>query len=169
MGQDEKGSIRMAVNQLQPLLKSMGMARNRFVYGLDRTPDDRLGWSPGGEAKTPLAVAGRLAAFLGFFSHLLETGSMPERPSGPMPVPESRAAAKSAVEAAFRRLEAQIQGLSEGDLARPMPTPWGTSIPALEMLWFVNSITGYWQGQLNYIQTAYGDTDPNMPPDWGQE
>ena len=70
----------MAVSQLQPLLKGIGMARLRFLYGLDRTPDDRLNWSPGGEAKTPLAVAGRLTGFLGFFSHLLETGAMPERP-----------------------------------------------------------------------------------------
>jgi len=73
------------------------------------------------------------------------------------------------VAAAFHRLATLIDGMREGDLARPLPTPWGTQIPALEMLWFVNSITGYWQGQLNYIQTAYGDTDPNTPPGWGQE
>jgi len=30
-------------------------------------------------------------------------------------------------------------------------------------------VTAYWQGQLNYIQTIYGDVDPNMPPGWGQE
>src|SRR5205807_1503100 len=85
----------MAVSQLQPLLKGIGMARLRFLYGLDRTPDDRLNWSPGGEGKTPLAVAGRLSGFLGFFSHLLETGAMPERPAGPPPSPENREAAIS--------------------------------------------------------------------------
>jgi hypothetical protein len=159
----------MASNQVQPVLTSLRMSRNRFLYGLDRTADDRLGWSPGGEAKTPLGVAGRLTLFLGFFSHLLETGSMPERPSGPPPVPENRAAAKSALEAAFRRLESQIEGLREADLTRPLPTPWGTQVPALEMLSYLGGVTGYWQGQLNYIQTAYGDTDPNMPPNWGQE
>ena len=159
----------MAVSQLQPLLKGMGMAERRFLYGLDRTPDDRLNWSPGGEAKTPLAVAGRLTGFLGFFSHLLETGAMPERPASLPPPPENREAAKSAVEAAFRRLETLLTGMREGDLARPLPTPWGTMIPALEMLWWINGITGYWQGQLNYIQTIYGDVDPNMPPGWGQE
>src|SRR5579885_1020303 len=106
----------MANASLQPLLKTLGMSERRFLFGLDRTPDDRLRWSPGGEAKTPLAVAGRLAAFLGFFSHLLETGSMPERPTCPPPSPESREAAKSAVEAAFRRLEAQLNGLREEEL-----------------------------------------------------
>ena len=159
----------MAVSQLQPLLKGMGMAERRFLYGLDRTPDDRLNWSPGGEAKTPLAVAGRLTGFLGFFSHLLETGAMPERPSGPPPSPETREAAKAAVEAAYRRLVTLIEGMREGDLARPLPTPWGTTVPAQEMLGWINGVTAYWQGQLNYIQTIYGDMDPNMPPGWGQE
>jgi hypothetical protein len=37
------------------------------------------------------------------------------------------------------------------------------------MLSYLGGVTGYWQGQLNYIQTAYGDMDPNMPPGWGHE
>jgi hypothetical protein len=30
-------------------------------------------------------------------------------------------------------------------------------------------VIGYFQVQLNYLQLAYGDTDPNMPPNWGRE
>jgi hypothetical protein len=30
------------------------------------------------------------------------------------------------------------------------------------------SVTMYFQGQLNYIQTVYGDLDPNMPEYAGQ-
>src|SRR6266851_2593163 len=133
--------MRMAVSQLQPLLKGMGMAERRFLYGLDRTPDDRLNWSPGGEAKTPLAVAGRLSGFLGFFSHLLETGAMPERPSSLPPPPENREAAKAGIAAAYRRLGMLIEGMSEGDLARPLPTPWGTTVPAQEMLGWISGVT----------------------------
>src|SRR5260370_14518029 len=76
-------SLRMPNAQLQPLLKSLGMAQSRFLYGLDRTPDDRLAWSPGGEGKTPLAVAGRVAGFLRFFTHMLQHHTMPERPYSP--------------------------------------------------------------------------------------
>lgn len=159
----------MANNQLQPLLKAMGMGRNRFLHGLDKTPDDRINWSPSPDAKTPLGVAGRLSAFLEFFSHLLETGAMPERPSSPPPPPANREAAKGAVEAAFRRLGALIERMSEGDLARQVPTPFGTMISAREALGWVPGVISYWQGQLNYIQTIYGDLDPNMPPDWGHE
>jgi hypothetical protein len=56
----------MALASLQPLLKGMAMGERRFLYGLEKTPDDRLKWSPGGEGKTPLDVAGRVAGFLGF-------------------------------------------------------------------------------------------------------
>ena len=159
----------MANASLQPLLKTLGMSEQRFLYGLDRTPDDRLRWSPGGEAKTPLDVAGRVAGFLGFFSHLLETHTMPERPSAPAPSPGSRDEAKAAVSAAYRRLRTLIEGMSEADLAQALPTPWGTMVPAREMLGWIHGVTSYWQGQLNYIQTIYGDMDPNMPPGWGQE
>jgi len=44
------------VPELQPLENWITMSRSRFVYGLDRVPDDRLNWSPGGEARTPLAL-----------------------------------------------------------------------------------------------------------------
>jgi hypothetical protein len=159
----------MAMESLQPLLKAMGMSERRFLYGLDRTPDDRLKWSQGGEAKTPLDVAGRVVGFLGFFSHLLESQTLPERPSSPPPSPGNREEAKAAVGAAYARLRALIERLTEADLDKAVPTPWGTTMPAREMLRAINGVTGYWQGQLNYIQTIYGDMDPNMPPGWGHE
>lgn len=43
----------MAIPQLQPLFKIIAMSQSRFLHGLDRTPNDRLGWSPGGGAPTP--------------------------------------------------------------------------------------------------------------------
>jgi len=159
----------MAIATVQPLLKTLQMAERRFLYGLDQTPDDRLKWSPGGEGKTPLDVAGRVSGFLGFMTHMLQKQTMPERPSGPAPSPASREEAKTAVAAAYQQMRSQIEGLSEADLAQPIPTPWGSSVPAIEILWWINGIAGYWQGQLNYIQTTYGDMEPNMPPGWGHE
>jgi hypothetical protein len=159
----------MALTQLQPLLKGMEMGERRFLFGLEKTSDDRLKWSPGGEGKTPLDVAGRLSGFLGFFTHMLQNGGMPERPAGPAPSPGSRQEATSGIEAAFRQLRTQIEGMSESDLAQSLPTPWGSTITAGEMLGWVPGVTSYWQGQLNYIQTCYGDMDPNMPPGWGHD
>ena len=124
----------MAIASLQSLLKGMEMGQRRFLYGLEKTPDDRLKWSPGGEGKTPLDVTGRVSGFLGFFTHMLQNHTMPERPSGPAPSPGSREEAKASVEAAFRQLRAHIEGMTESDLAQTLPTPWGTTVSIFQAL-----------------------------------
>jgi hypothetical protein len=162
-------SLFMAIAPLQPVLKTMAMSERRFLYGLDKTPDDRLSWSPGGEGKTPLDVAGRVTGFVEFFTHMLQNHTMPERPSGPAPSPGSREEAKASITAALQQLRAHIERMTESDLTQSLPTPWGTAVTASEMLGWIGGVMGYWQGQLNYIQTIYGDVDPNMPPGWGHE
>ena len=52
------------------------MGRSRFLYGLERTPDDRLNWSPGGAARSPLQQADRAAQFLTFVSYWLKNRAM---------------------------------------------------------------------------------------------
>jgi hypothetical protein len=158
----------MAIATLQPLLKTVSMSRSRFLYGLDRTPDDRLNWSPGGEAKTPLQLAGKTAAFLGFISHVLQNRAMPENRGSQPPPPTGREEAKATLQSAFDQLAAAVESLKEGDLQQSVPMPWGETSIA-EMLWSVNTVIGYHQGQLNYLQLAYGDTDPNIPPEWGHQ
>jgi hypothetical protein len=157
----------MALPQLQHLSKLITMSRNRFLYGLEQTPDDRLGWCPGGGAQTPLGIAGKAAGLAHVLTHLIEHQAFPERPATPPPPPADRAAARAAVEASFTRLQDRIASLSETDLHTPIPSPWGAMIPLAEMLWWTASAIGYMQGQLNYAQTAYGDMNPNIPPEWG--
>jgi hypothetical protein len=100
---------------------------------------------------------------------MLKNHAMPERPSGPAPSPGSREEANASVESAFRELRAHIESMTASDLAQTLPTPWGTTTSAGEMLGWISGVTAYWQGQLNYIQTCYGDVDPNMPPGWGHD
>ena len=159
----------MSHEPVTSFLKGLAMGRNRFLYGLHVTPDDRLTWSPGGNAYTPLQLAGRLEGFLGFIGHLVKTGAMPET-RGELPVPPaSREEAKARLGAAFDRLRAAALELSEADLARMVPTPWGEPIPARAMLTGANQVVSYFQGQLNYLQLIYGDTNANIPPNWGRE
>jgi DinB family protein len=156
----------MSIPQVQPVLKTIERSRSRFLYGLDRVPEDRLEWSPGGAAKNPLQLAGKTAAFVQFVAQLLQTRAMPDRSGGLPPAPTSREEARAAVDAGFRRLTGVISGLSESDLELPVPMPWKESPPLGEVLYFLPTILGYFQGQLNYLQLAYGDEDPNIPPDW---
>jgi hypothetical protein len=165
----ERKEIAVPHEQVKPVLKALAMGRNRFLFGLDATPDDRLSWSPGGSAYTPLQLAGRVAGFLDFLGEMLRTGVMPDRSGGPPPPPATREEAKDRVAGAFDRMQAMLQGFTEVDLARPVPTPWGEPTPAALLLSVPASVVSYFQGQLNYLQLIYGDTNANMPPNWGKE
>jgi hypothetical protein len=158
----------MANPQVQNVLKGVAMGQSRFIYGLSRVPDDRLNWSPGGAAKTPLQLAGKTAAFIGFFTTLLETRQRPAVEGGWPPPPQSREEATAKLEEAFGGVRRAIAGLSEADLAQIVPTPMGEA-PIREVIAWLGGVIAYHQGQLNYLQMAYGDEDPNMPPNWGKE
>jgi hypothetical protein len=156
----------MAIPEISPATGQLKMAKARFLFGLDRTPDDRLTWSPGASAKTPLQLAAKLEGFLSFMAHLIQHRAMPERRGDPPPDPTNREEAKQRVAAAFGRLNDVLNGLQAADLEQPVPVPWGTS-SLRDIVWGVGGVIAYHQGQLNYCQLAYGDEDPNIPPGWG--
>lgn len=157
----------MAVKQAEDFIGAMTMIRDRFTYGLKCTPDDRLQWTPGGSAKNALEIAGKLAGFLGFISAGIATGALPDMAGRtPPPPPPTRDAATTAVEGAFGTIIDAARGLSEADLAKSVPAPWGAQMTIAQWLNAAQGVCGYFQGQLNYLQLCYGDEDPNMPPSW---
>ena len=158
----------MAIPEVTPAIQGLKMAESRFLYGLDRTADDRLDWSPGGAAKTPLQLAGKLEGFLGFLTYMLQNHAMPERRGELPPTPATREEAKQRVAAGFARINDVLQGLQPADLDQPVPAPWGES-SVRQLVGGLGGVVAYHQGQLNYCQLAYGDEDPNIPPNWGRE
>src|SRR5438874_6693007 len=112
------------------LLRMVELSRQRFLHGLDCVPDERLDWSPGEAAGSPLRLAGRLAALLEHRSRILESqpGVPAERPTPE--VPATREEARRLVDAAFARFGALAEGLSDADLERPVVAPWGAEVPA---------------------------------------
>jgi hypothetical protein len=155
----------MALPEIQPLLNGLRMARSRFLFGIERVPDDRLTFNPGGAAKSPLELAGKLAGFLSFIT-LMTQGQMPDRSGGAPPPPATREEAMAALEGAFEGLRSMLEGLTAADLDRMIQMPWGTQMSQRQWLYGIPAVIGYFQGQLNYVQLIYGDEDPNMPPDW---
>jgi hypothetical protein len=159
---DFKGDVMLA--QLEPLSRALEFARHRFTYGVSRVPEDRLNWSVGGSANTPLTVAAKAAGMIGFLGGALAARSMPER-RGPAAPPASADEAIAAVNASFNTLQDALAGLTEADLALTLPAPWGGDMALPDWIAFGNQVIGYWQGQLNLIQLAYGDEEANLPPD----
>ncbi len=152
----------MAIEYVQPLLRALHLGHSRFTYGLTRTPDDRLTWTPGGAAKTPLQLAGKMAAFYSFFTSALRGEQ--RRREIPEP-PASREEAIARLDTAYQDFRAAIEGLTEADLEGRRTPPWG-ECSVRELVWWFHGALSYHQGQLNYVQLAYGDEDPNIPPEW---
>jgi hypothetical protein len=148
------------------MIKNIGLARDRFVFGLEQVPEDRLTFKPSETSASPLEVAGKMAGFTAFLGQFIAEGTMPDRSGGPKPAPASREAALEAVNGGFAGMVERLGALSDEDLNRSLTMPWGTVTSARDMLWGVPAVVGYWQGQLNYLQTVYGDMEPNIPPSW---
>jgi hypothetical protein len=154
--------------QLEPLSRALTFAQERFVYGLQQVPADRLDWNVGGSANSPLKIAGKAAGMLGFIAAAVQARSMPERPSGGFPAPpETAEAAIQAVNGSYQALQSAIASLTEEDLPKKLRAPWGQELALSDWIAFTNQVAGYWQGQLNLTQLAYGDEKPNIPPQFG--
>ncbi len=142
------------------------MSRSRFLFGLDRTPDDRLTWAPADGVRTPLQTADGVALTLSYISQMLTGAARPgARPDAPPPS-ANREEAKARLASGFDRVHTALSGLSAADLSRTIIPPWRRETPLADMIAFLPGVIGYYQGQLNYIQLCYGDNDPNIPADW---
>src|SRR5262249_24741779 len=96
---------------------------------------------------------------------IIVTKGLPSREGGQGALPTSRAAVNGALTNAFDALDAAIDGTKAEDLSHPIPTtqvPGGT-LPLAVWIGMAVTMCSYFQGQLNYVQTAYGDLDPNIP------
>jgi hypothetical protein len=154
------------LTELEGVELAARFARDRFLYGLEQTPDDRLEWAPSEGAPTPLALAGKVPAYLGFITYNLIHGEFPERPAAPPPPPAGRREAVAAIEAAFAGFFATLAAVTPEQLDRQLPAPWGGTQSGRAWLALSCQVFGYLQGQFNYVQVCYGDTNPNMPPSW---
>lgn len=157
----------MAASQVEDLMNALSMAGERFLYGLGKVPDDRLTWAPAEGAKTPLQVVARMSGHVRFITHAIRERSLPpDRSVFYTTPPTNRDEARAAVEGALQGILATLSTLEEADLEASMQAPWGETMPIRRYLPFSLNSISYFQGQLNYVQIAYGDTDPNIPPHW---
>lgn len=153
----------------EQLVKFIGMSRRRFLYGLEAVPEERLNWSPFEGGRTVLQFADYVAGFLGLATLLIKLGAMPQERPTPPPPSISREEAAARLTQTYDALQSTIRDLDESSLTKTMIPPWRTEMTVAEMLWFLSSALGYFQGQLNLYQLSYGDASPNIPPGWGSE
>src|SRR3569833_3054663 len=93
----------MATGLFASLVQVLEMSRQRFLFGLEQVPDDRLSWTPGGSGRTPLELAGRMVVFLDHRGALLTSQPGETVTRAQPPVFSSREEAIAQVDGAFRR------------------------------------------------------------------
>lgn len=153
------------LSQIEPIVGVLEFSRKRFTYGLTCVPAEQLNQSMGGSTSTPRQIAGKMAGFLAFIGTAIQNREMGAPNRGPVESePQTTEELIAAVNAAFKIASDALASLTEEDLAKTMPAPWGEVMTLATWAVVLPNIAGYWQGQLNMAQLAYGDENPNIAP-----
>lgn len=140
--------------------------KGRLERAFANTPDDRLKWSPSPTARTPLGQVAHCANSLGFIATMLE-GTPYDAPTTAdadrnflelEKAVDTREKATELLNRNFERYIELLQNTTDQDLDKMLALPFGMGEAPFR---FVMS-AGYDHtlchlGQLEYIQTIYGD------------
>ncbi len=138
-----------------------------YLGDLAHLPEDKLGASPMGKARSPQAFTAECAGF----NHMM-AGLLQGEPTA-MPSEEERAAftagfssmaaCREQLEASVQHLIAAVEGLSNEQLAEATTAPWGSPMDKFSLAEICATHMNYHDGQINYIQALYGDDQDH----WG--
>jgi hypothetical protein len=132
-------------------------AHRHLLTGLKYIPDDKLDWVPLGKAKTPRLIALECAGAYKMAARMVRgepiEWAQPDAAAYP-----TRESVVEALNAGLAEFEAALDGLTAEQLAEKRPAPWGvTTVGVTIGMAFWHSV--YHDGQLNYIQTLWGDLE----------
>jgi hypothetical protein len=143
------------------LCENMARVRDFYVKDLNYIPADKFDASPMGAAKTAKDMTLECAGLNRILVKLI-AGEEAKHPS-----PEDRKASyasfktaedvKGEFSSSFDELIAKVEKLEPAQLDREITAPWGQTLPLGAMLLMGVSHVTYHDGQLNYIQSLYGD------------
>lgn len=130
-----------------------------LVRAMRATPDDKLRWSPGGAARSALAIFVECATSNMWFARLLraeEVSGFPEADASQFPDLQS---ALDLMEESHRQVLEAISAVEDAGLTRELTMPWGERMSIAQLLFLPSYHIDYHYGQVNYLQTIWGDTE----------
>lgn len=142
------------------LIDSIRRIGAMYVSDLSHVPEDKLGACPMGAARTPLDFTAECAGFNFFVASALNGepfSRTPEEREAFVKSIDSFDKAKQAIEASVETLADAVSHLGEDDLTREVTTPWGEATTAYRFANMAAMHMMYHDGQINYIQSLYGD------------
>lgn len=144
----------------------MEQVRDQFLRALDRTPDDRLHWTPSPTARTPLRLVAHSAYALGFIKTMLDgtpypASTMADADENFMEM-DGNVQTREEAETLFREkcdaMASYLRSLSLDELDRMVDLPFKLGQAPLHAMLGVGAMhTRGHLTQLEYIQTIYGD------------
>jgi uncharacterized damage-inducible protein DinB len=139
--------------------KQLQSTKSDFLNDMAAFEEGQLAVSPGGSARSPLDLAVEVAYVNRRMSQRIR-GEEPEKwpDSGWMKAPADfdGVAAREAVASSIDEVIAAWSALPDDELMRPIQLATEVTNP-LDLVVLVCTHTGYHDGQLNYLQSFYGD------------
>ena len=143
-----------------------------LAYFIGVTQEDRLAWRPSAGPESDCRTVYQQVAECAWVNHalalLLSGRDLPSRPTDngdPMAGFTGAKDAQDQIVSTGNELAAAIRGLSESDLERAFPH-WRGPIMGETLIEMPYRNMAYHCGQINFIQTLYGDTEFHVPPTW---
>ena len=134
-----------------------------YIADLTAIPDDKIGVSPMGEARSPLHFSAECAGFNGMLVSALkgEAIVMPDDAGKEAFYAsiDTKEKAIAAIETSTAALVDALGTVSDEALLVEIPMYWGGSMPLYKFAHVAISHMAYHDGQLNYIQSLFGDTE----------
>jgi len=140
-------------------------AKGRLLRTFESVPDDKLSFSPGGEAKTALQIVEHAGGSNLFFSRWIAGTAAPNPEEAKKHQDEShvqtRIEALQLIEESHRALLASLDGISDATLEDDRESPFGVwklrDVIYLPILHYHGHAS-----QIDYLQTIWGDMDWHM-------
>jgi hypothetical protein len=141
-----------------------------LAHFIASTPADRLVWHPKGDenaqTRSMLEQIGECVSVNRGFVTLIRTGEL-SLPSGGWPDIHfvNGADAQEQLVMSARELAEALRNMTDDDLTRAYNHPRGPILGENLLLMCYRNMA-YHAGQINFIQTLYGDTEFHVPPTW---
>ena len=145
------------------LIGTLSWMRDQYVKDLSFLTDEQIAMVPMGKARTALEFTSEVGAFNKMAAQVVR-GDQPVVPSS-----EERKAfyrsidtREKAVALVQEGTDALIEALKAADdasLVRPVTAPWGEETTAFELANMAAGNMMYHAGQVNYIQSLFGDAE----------
>jgi hypothetical protein len=136
------------------------MVTKELLVALEFTPDDKLDWVPMGKAKTPRAIIVECGAGCKWLAAELRCEENAAAAWEGIKAEDypTREALAEFVKATEAELLAAIDALTDEQLDQKRKVFWGEEA-LRDLMWMGMIHTNYHVGQLNYIQTLWGDAE----------